>query len=190
MVMIGGLPQHRQGQGALIHPERNFPICHRYHFRRRHLQGLEVGKVAGRGAAASAFGAGQGLGRFIHHQHHRPIKPQALVLGEALKDDLQEPLLLHRGQHDLRDLLQGGEIPDHALVFLRQVLNLLIGEGIFDGVDDDAGHGEEKLAVFRVEGQVFAVGVEFVIHPQGAGQLPLEGERHRQAVMGVAGRIR
>ena len=113
-----------------------------------------------------------------------------MLLGEALEDDLLEPGLLHRRQHDLGDLLQGGEIPDHALVSFRQVLHLLIGEGIFNGVDDDAGHGEEQLAVFRVEGQVFAVGVEFVIHPQGAGQLPLEGERHRQAVMDVARRIR
>ncbi len=84
-------------------------------------------------------------------------------------------VLLHRGQHDLGDLLQGGEIPDHALVSFRQVLYLLIGEGIFDGVDDDAGHGEQSSWRFSgSKGRYSPLGLNLSYTPRVPVNCPLK----------------
>ncbi len=70
--------------------------------------------------------------------------------------------------------------------FSARVLHLLIGEGVFDGVDHHSGHGVEQLAVLRIEGGEFAAGAELVVDAQGALELPFEGEGHGQAIVAPA----
>ena len=148
------------------------------------------GRTGVSGGRWAPLRAAQDLGLLVHLQDLHPVETQARGLDKPLENDVQQALLLDRGEHDLGDFLQGGEVSHHALVALRQGLHLLIGEGVLEGVDDEPGHGEHQLPVFRVEGLVLPLRGNFVEDAQGAVEVAFEGEGHPQVVMhplGVAG---